>query len=127
VEVSPRILSSRKRVIVALVHTVVFFGVAIFTALLTVRPLAGTSPTSAWIVGGVYLVVSSILLWLTVISRTAAERLYFGLCTSSAALGLGRQILGDAALPIAGPVRVIFLACAIAVGIAMLRASTGRH
>ena len=124
---SPRILSSRKRVIIALVHTVVFFGVAIFTALLTVRPLAATSPTSAWIVGGVYLVVSSVLLWLTVISRTAPERLYFGLCTSSAALGLGRQIAGDAGLPTAGPLRVILLGGAVGVGIAMLRASTARR
>jgi hypothetical protein len=100
-------LNSRKRVIVALVHTVVFCGLAIYTAMLTVRALSGHSPTSAWIMTGVYFLVSTILVVLAAISRTAAERLYFGLCTSSAALGLCRQIVGDTQVPAAGPVRVV--------------------
>jgi hypothetical protein len=123
----PRILNSRKRIIVALVHTFVFCGVAIYTSLLTVRPLSAESARPAWIVGGVYLVVSGVLLWLTAISRTARERLYFGLCASSAALGLCRQIMGDVALPPAAPFRPVLLGCAMVVGLAMLRASTDRR
>jgi hypothetical protein len=127
VERVPRILNSRKRVIVALVHTVVFCGLAIYTAMLTVRALSGRSPTSAWVMTGVYLLVSTILVVLAAISRTRAERLYFALCTSSAALGFCRQIVGDTRVPAAGAVRVVLLACAVLVGFAMLRASTVRR
>jgi hypothetical protein len=123
----PRILNTRKRVIVALVHTVVFCGVAVYTALLVVRPLASDSPMSAWIMAGVYLLVSAILLALAAISRTMSERLYFGLCASSAVLGFLRQIAGDLRLPAAGAIRVILLACAVLLGMWMLRASTGRR
>ena len=121
------ILTNRKRVIVALVHTVVFLGLAVYTAFLTIRPLGAASPTSAWILGAVYLLVSAALLMLTAVSRNSRERLYFGLCTSSAALGLCRQILGDARLYSAAPLRVALLACAVLTGLAMLRASTARR
>jgi hypothetical protein len=124
---NPRILNSRKRVIIALIHTVAFCGLATYTATLVVHPLAASSPTSAWIIATVYLLVSAVLLALTAIGRTGTERLYFGLCTVSAALGFCRQILGDSRLPAAGPVRVALLACAVLVGLAMLRASTVRR
>jgi hypothetical protein len=120
------ILTNRKRVIVALVHTVVFLALAIYTAFLVVRPLHADSPVSAWIVAGVYLVVSVVLAILTAVSGNARERLYFGCCTASATLGLCRQILGDPALHAAAPIRVALLACAVLTGFAMLTASFRR-
>jgi len=116
------ILTSRKRVIVALVHTVVFLGVAIFTGFLTVRPLERASPASAWAVAGIYFLVSSVLAVLTGVAGNPRERIYFGLCTSSAALGLCRQILGDSGIHAAAPARPLLLACAVLAGLEMLRA-----
>ena len=86
-----------------------------------VAPLRAGSPPSAWILTGVYTLVSSILLWLTAISRGAMERLYFAFCTTSACFGLLRQLLGDPGVPIAVPVRVAMLACAVLTGVWMLQ------
>ena len=115
------ILTSRKRVVIALAHTVVFLGVAIFTGFLSVRPLERTSPVSAWLVAGIYVVVSGVLVVLTSLAGNLRERVYFGLCTSSAALGLCRQILGDAGIHAAAPGRPVLLACAVIAGLEMLR------
>jgi len=115
------ILTSRKRVTIALVHTVAFLGVAVFTGFLNVRPLERTSPASAWLVAGIYLLVCGALAVLTGVSRHLRERIYFGLCTSSAALGLCRQILGDSGIPAAAPARPLLLACAVLAGLGMLR------
>ena len=117
---SHRILNTRKRVIVALVHTVVFLGVAVLGFFFPVAPLRMGSPPSAWIVAGVYVIVSSVLLWLTVISRGAVERLYFALVTVSASFGLLRQLLGDPSMHVAVHVRVTMLACAVVTGFWML-------
>ena len=117
---SHRILNTRKRVVVALVHTVVFLGVAVLGFFFPVSPLRAGSPTSAWIVAGVYVIVSSVLLWLTAISRGAVERLYFAFVTTSASFGLLRQLLGDSSIHAAVYVRVTMLACAVVTGIWML-------
>ena len=85
-----------------------------------VAPLRAASPPSAWIVAGIYTVVSSVLLWLTAISGTAVERLYFAFVTTSASFGLLRQLLGDPAMHAAVYVRVAMLACAVATGFWML-------
>jgi hypothetical protein len=117
---SHRILNTRKRVIVALVHTVAFFGVAVLGFFFPVSPLRIGSPSSAWIIAGVYVIVSSVLLWLTAISRGAVERLYFALVTVSASFGLLRQLLGDPSMHVAVHVRVTMLACAVVTGAWML-------
>jgi len=117
---SHRILNTRKRVVVALVHTVVFLGIAVLGFFFSVAPLRVGSPPSAWIVAGVYVIVSSVLLWLTTISRGAVERLYFGLVTTSASFGLLRQLLGDPSMHVAVHVRVTMLACAVVTGAWML-------
>jgi hypothetical protein len=88
------ILTTRKRVIIALVHTVVFLAVAMAGLFYTVGPLRRASPTSAWIIASIYVIVSSILLWLTAISGRTGERCYFGFCATSASFGLLRQLLG---------------------------------
>lgn len=118
-----KILNSRKRVVVALVHTVIFLGVAILGFFFAVPPLRAGSPPSGWILAGVYTLVSSILLWLTAIAAAAVERLYFALCTTSAGFGLLRQLLGDPSMHVAVYVRVAMLACAVLTGIWILQAS----
>ena len=114
------ILTNRKRVIVALVHTVVFFGVALFGLLNSVRPLTAGSGAGAWALAGIYLVVTSVLLTLVYFAGRS-ERLYFGLCTASAAFGLARQTLGDPLMHGAVYARIALLGCAIAMGFALLR------
>jgi hypothetical protein len=118
---SHRILNTRKRVVVALVHTVVFLAVAVLGFFFPVAPLRMGSPPSAWIVAAVYVIVSSVLLWLTAISRGAVERLYFALVTTSASFGLLRQLLGDSSMHAAVHVRVTMLSCAVVTGAWMLR------
>jgi hypothetical protein len=115
------ILTNRKRAIVALVHTVVFLAVAMYGVLLVVRPLRVNSPAAAWVMTAVYAVVTSILLVLAAYARNGIERIYFAFCTTSAAFGLARQILGDPRMFVAVYIRVAMLACAVATGIAILR------
>jgi len=124
------ILSNRKRAIIALVHTVAFLALAVYTGLLTVRALRAGSPLSGWILAGAYVLITGVLLVLVMISGNLAERSYFGLCTISAAFGLARQILGDVGIPAAVAVRVAMLAGAVVVGAAILRehsAATGKR
>ena len=115
------ILTNRKRAIVALVHTVVFLAVAMYGMLIVVRPLAANSLRSAWIMTAVYAVVMSILLALAAFSGNGIERIYFAFCTTSAAFGLARQIVGDPRMYVAVYIRVAMLACAVAAGIVILR------
>lgn len=119
------ILSNRKRVIIALVHTVAFLLLAVYTGTLHVRPLHAGSPAAGWIIAGVYVAVTTALLVLAVVSGNAIERIYFGLVTTSAGFGVARQIVGDAGIPSAVYVRVAALACAVAVGVAILREHRG--
>ena len=115
------ILSNRKRAIIALAHTVAFLLLAVFTSLLLVRPLHSGSPRAGWIIAGIYVAVTSALLVLAAVSGNLVERIYFGLCATSAAFGLARQILGDTGIPSAVFVRVAMLAAAVAVGVKILR------
>ena len=120
------ILTNRKRAIIALVHTVAFLMIAIATGMITVRPLHAGASRGAWAVAGIYVLVTAALLVLTAISSPARERTYFAFCTTSAAFGLARQILGDQQIHVAIYVRVIMLACAVVVGWMILRGhSTG--
>ena len=115
------ILTNRKRAIIALVHTVAFLALAIATGAVTVQSLHAGSRASAWIVAGIYLLVTIALLALTAISGSFRERLYFACCTTSAGFGLARQLLGDQQLHAAVYVRVAMLACAVLLGFAILR------
>ena len=115
------ILNTRKRVIVALVHTVVFLALAMLTGGIRVRPLHAGAPPSAWILPGVYALVSAVLLTLAAWAGGALERLYFGCCAAAAGLGLGRQIVGDPPMHAAVYWRVFLLGCAVCCAVAMLR------
>jgi hypothetical protein len=120
-----RILTNRKRALVALAHTVVFLVLAVATGGMRVSPWHVHSPASEWILPGVYVVVTSVLLMLTVGSR-GAERLYFAFCAASAAFGLARQAIGDPPLHVAVGVRVAMLLCAVLTGTRILRGFAAR-
>ncbi len=117
------ILTNRKRALIALVHSGVFLGIAFhgFAAPKggIVGPGLATAGDMALI--AVYLVVSSILLWLVILSRSLRERFYFLLCAGSATFGLLRTVFGDPALPAAQYLRVILLSSAVIVGTSIVR------
>ena len=116
------VLNSRKRAVIALVHSFVFLGIALHGfAAPKAGILRGAGATGDFILIGIYLVVASILGWLVTLSRCVRERVYFALCACSATFGLLRTIFGDSALPIAQYMRVIMLSSAVAVGILILR------
>ena len=116
------VLNSRKRAVIALVHSFVFLGVALHGF---VSPKAGviggSGPLGDFVLIEIYLVVASILGWLVTISLCLRERVYFALCASSATFGLLRAIFGDTALPIAQYMRVIMLSSAVVVGFLIFR------
>jgi hypothetical protein len=119
------ILTNRKRAVIALVHSIVFLLIA---AVQTISPswAAGiwspaAVPRSTWILCGVFVIVSGVLLWLFAISRHWYERTYFALCTVSATSGLLRTAVGDQAFHAGLYVRVVMLATAVLVGIAVVK------
>ena len=104
------VLNSRKRAVIALIHSFVFLGIAMHGFVSPKQGvLRGFGATADYALIAIYLVVASILGWLVGISRCARERIYFALCTCSASVGLLRAVFGDAALPIAQYMRVILL------------------
>ena len=117
------ILTNRKRALIALIHSVIFLGIAVrgFTSPKAGILLAGFAATGDLILIAIYVVVASILAWLVSVSRGAKERVYFALCASSASFGLLRTVFGDGALPAAQYLRVIMLSSAVLVGTWILR------
>jgi hypothetical protein len=118
------ILTNRKRAVVALIHSAVFLAIAIRQMVAT-NPIAGlwvppVSP-STWILCAIFTVVSSILLWLFLISRGWTERMYFGLCTVSATSGLLRTAIGDQNFHVGIYLRVVTLLSAVLVGLLIVR------
>ena len=120
------ILTTRKRAIVALVHSVAFLLIALYGLITVVRPLGTVSPASAWTLAGVYVAVSSALAVLTAMAGDWRERLYFAFCATSAAFGLLRQILGDPPMHFAVYVRIALLSCAVLTGLGIVRAHRPR-
>jgi hypothetical protein len=112
------ILTNRKRALVALVHSVVFLGIASHGFASTKAGILtpGLVATADIVLIAIYLTVASILAWLATLSKCARERVYFALCTSSATFGLLRTVFGDTALPAAQYLRVIMLTSAVGVG-----------
>jgi hypothetical protein len=120
------ILNSRKRAIIALIHTIVFGLIALIQTLVRQHPtpllyagpgkLAGPIALTA-----IYLIVSVVLLILFCYSRSSMEHLYFALCTSSATIGLLRCLLGDPTTYAGNGVRVLLLGCAVITGTFIVR------
>jgi hypothetical protein len=119
------ILTNRKRAIVALVHSVVFLLIAV-RQMVAANPAAGIWVPSAvsrgtWILCGIFAIVSSILLWLLVISRGWMEKFYFAFCTISASSGLLRTAAGDQTFHAGLYIRVAMLVSAVVVGLLIVR------
>ena len=117
------ILNSRKRAIIALIHSVFFLGVAaVQLAISHALPLSirGEKATAGLVLLVIYLIVTTVLLILLRFSACARERLYFAFCAASAGFGLVRIVLGDPVLH-ANVLRVLLLLCAVAVGGGILR------
>ena len=117
------ILNNRKRALIALIHSLVFLGIAMHGF---ASPKAGVLmprlvATADLVLIGIYLTVASILAWLVSISRCAKERVYFVLCAGSATFGLLRTVFGDSAIPAAQYLRVILLTSAVVVGTLIFR------
>jgi Sec-independent protein secretion pathway component TatC len=116
------ILTTRKRAVIALVHSVIFFGVALegfFSPKNGI--LRGFAPTFDYLLAMIYMTVAAVLAWLVGNSKCARERIYFALCTASAAFGLMRTLFGDANVPAAQPLRPIMLMLAIIVCTGIMR------
>jgi hypothetical protein len=117
------VLNNRKRALIALIHSVVFWGIALHGfAVPKAGIVHGPGATGDFILIPVYLLVTSILSWLVSISRCTREKIYFALCATSATFALLRTTFGDAAMPAAQYLRVLMLSSAIAVGALILRA-----
>jgi hypothetical protein len=117
------ILNSRKRSIIALIHTVIFLGVAALqTALSHAKAfsLHGDKVAGGIALLAIYTIVTTVLLILLRYATHSSERLYFALCATSTAFGLLRILLGDPALH-AGVLRVCLLSAAVLVGVMILR------
>jgi len=119
------ILTNRKRAIVALVHSVVFLLIAV-RQMMAANPATGiwvasTVSRGTWILCGIFAIVSSILLWLLVISRGWMEKFYFGFCSVSATSGLVRTAAGDQTFHAGLYIRVVMLVSAVLVGLLIVR------
>jgi hypothetical protein len=122
------ILNSRKRAIVALVHSIIFLAVAgIQAAISHAEPLSvhGSRATGGLILLAIYVVVTTVLLLLLKASHGTKEKLYFALCAGSASFGLVRIVMGDQVLHV-NIMRVLLLGCAVLVGMLILRAHSMR-
>ncbi|MGA3196572.1 MAG: hypothetical protein ABSD39_16360 [Terriglobales bacterium] len=119
------ILTNRKRAVVALVHSIVFLLIAV-RQMVAANPVPGiwvasTVSRGTWILCGIFAIVSSILLWLLVISRGWMEKIYFAFCTISATSGLVRTAAGDQAFHAGLYIRVLMLVSAVLVGLVIVR------
>lgn len=115
------ILTNRKRAFIALLHSVVFLGIALHGFLSPKAGLFRVFAAGDIALVSIYLIAAAILAWLVSISRCLRERVYFALCASSATFGLLRTVFGDASVPSAQYLRVIMLSSAVAVGVAIVR------
>jgi hypothetical protein len=118
------IITNRKRAKIALVHSVIFWLIAlrgaasasILTPIWTKNPV----PTPTILLVAIYLIVATVLTQLVRISRCTREKLYFGFCATSASIGLLRYLFGDPALHAGLYLRVLLLTCAVITGTIIL-------
>ncbi len=117
------IINTRKRAIIALIHSVFFLGVAgLQLAISHAAPFSihAEKLAGAIVLLAIYVIVTTVLLILLRFSSCAREKLYFAFCAGSAAFGLARILLGDPVLH-ANVLRVLLLTCAGFVGTGILR------
>ena len=120
-----QILNSRKRALIALIHSVFFLGLATrdWAASARLNGAIGHARPSigSLVLVGIYLVVSTVLLALLYYSGGLLERLYFAFCAASATSGLVRALVGDASFSAGQYLRVGMLLCAVLTGFVVLR------
>ena len=128
------VLTTRKRAIIALIHSVVFLlialrGVAIPSVtrglLASLQMHAGIGSSTA--MTAIYLIVTAILVTLFAYSRCTREKLYFGFCSVSAGTGLLRSLVGDPPFHTANYIRALMLVCAVVVGSLIWRGYSERE
>jgi hypothetical protein len=114
------VLTNRKRAVIALVHAVFFFFVALagLSGSPAITPLSMAMARQSHLapslaITAVYLLVTSILVWLIRLSAAPREKLYFAFCATSAGTGLLRALFGDTSLHAGAGIRAVMLACAI--------------
>ena len=116
------VLTNRKRTLIALIHSVIFLGIAVHGFWAPKYGIfRGSGMVGDFVLIGIYLIVACILLWLVSLSHGIRERAYFLLCAGSATSGLLRTIFGDSAVPPAQYLRVICLSSAVVFGVLMVR------
>jgi len=117
------VLTNRKRAVIALMHSIVFLGIAMHGF---VAPRAGivkgTGMVGDYVLLAIYVIVAAILVWLVRISRGPVERVYFVFCAASASSGLVRTLFGDQLAPPAQYLRALMLASAVVIGMLIVRA-----
>ncbi|MBA3912448.1 MAG: hypothetical protein H0X25_00990 [Acidobacteriales bacterium] len=121
------ILDSRKRALIALVHTLLFLTIAALQmALSQARPWSfhHGKLRAALVLPAIYLIVTAVLVFLLRLACCVVERLYFSLCAASALLGLFRMMVGDPVLH-ANVLRVLLLTGAAITGAFILRSHSG--
>jgi len=117
------IITNRKRAIIALVHSAFFLGVAgvqLAISHAAAFPIHGEKKLGGIFLLAIYVIVTTVLLFLLRVSHCAKEKLYFAFCASGAAFGLVRILLGDPVLH-ASVLRVLLLGCAVLTGTVILR------
>ena len=116
------VLTNRKRAVIALIHSIVFLGIA-FCGFVSLKAgvLHESGTAGDFILIAIYLIVTSILVWLVSVARSFMERAYFALCAISATSGLLRTIFGDHVVPPAQYLRVIMLSEAVGLGVLIVR------
>jgi hypothetical protein len=117
------IITNRKRAVIALVHSAFFLAVAGVQLAISHAAAFSLRSERAWgaiVLLAIYVIVTTILLWLLRLSHCASERLYFALCSASAGFGLVRILFGDPVLH-ANVLRVVLLFCAVLTGTGILR------
>jgi hypothetical protein len=121
------VLYNRKRVLIALIHSAIFLGVAMHGFVSHKAGVFGRRGAIAdFALLAIYIVVASILSWVVSISRCLVERSYFALCVSSVTFAAMRIIFGDSAVPFAQYLRFLSLCSAVAIGVVLLRVYSTR-
>jgi hypothetical protein len=122
------VLTTRKRAIIALIHSVVFLLIAL-RSVVVASPSRGifsaiqfhTAVSRGVALTAMFLIVTTILATLFIYSENNREKLYFGFCTISAATGLLRCLVGDPPFHSANSIRATMLVFAVVVGTTILR------
>lgn len=115
------LLNSRRRAVIALIHSVFFLLIAAPGVFGPARGAMNAHSTGGVMLYGIYGIVTMLLLWLLVKALCLRERLYFGLCATSAGLSIVRGLVGESAVHPFQLVKVVMLVSAGVAAISIYR------